>query len=197
MLDVLRCSDHGRKQPCEECRRLRKQRIAPERPDPIVAAIAAIGRNRELGYKGKLLWRIPEDLRRFKSLTKGHPLILGRKTFESILGYQGEPLPGRTNIVISRDPSWKYEGTIVAHSLEEAMQKARELHAEEINIGGGAEIYREALPLTDRLYLTLVDAEGEADTFFPPYEDFFTKKVFEEEHERHGIKYRYVNLERP
>lgn len=165
-----------------------------------IAAVVAIGRNRELGKDGKLLWRIPDDLKRFRDLTRGHALILGRKTFDSILSYRGSPLPERTNIVITRsstplgvnDPN-----VIVVHSLEEALEKAREVETNgEIHIGGGAEIYRLALPYIDKLYLTLIDGEGEADTFFPPYEKEFIKKVFEEAHEWEGIKYTYLDLER-
>ncbi len=163
---------------------------------PIVAAVVAIGKNRELGKDGKLVWRIPADVQRFRDLTMGHALILGRKTFDSILSYRGSPLPNRTNIVITRDPDWKYEGVIVTRSLEEALEKAREIEKEEIHIGGGAEIYKLAMPYIDKLYLTLIDGEREADTFFPPYEKEFTKKVFEEQHEWEGIKYTYVDLER-
>ncbi len=160
-------------------------------------AVVAIGRNRELGKNNKLLWKIPADVQRFRDLTRGHPLIMGRKTFESILSYRGSPLPERTNIVITRDPNWNYEG-VVARSLEEALEKAKAAPgSEEIHIGGGAEIYKEALSVIDKLYLTLIDAEApDADTFFPPYEHLFTKKVFEEEHEWNGIKYRYVDVER-
>lgn len=164
---------------------------------PIVAAVVAIGRNRELGKENKLLWKIPADVQRFRDLTKGHPLIMGRKTFESILGYRGSPLPDRTNIVITRDPNWGYEGIVAKHSLQEALEEAKKAPgSEEIHIGGGAELYKEALPLIDKLYLTLIDAEGEADTFFPPYEKEFTKVVSEESHEWEGIKYKYVDLVR-
>src|SRR3990167_2869189 len=144
----------------------------------VVAAVVAIGKNRELGKEGKLVWRITDDVKRFRDLTRGHPLIMGRKTFESILGYRGSPLPERTNIVITRDKDWKYDGVITVHSLAEAVGKAKAAPgSEEIHIGGGAEIYKEALPLIDKLYLTLIDAEGDADTFFPPYASQFTKKV--------------------
>ncbi|RJR13387.1 dihydrofolate reductase [Candidatus Parcubacteria bacterium] len=163
---------------------------------PRICAVVAIGKNRELGKNGKLLWHIPDDLKRFKALTMGHPVIMGRKTFESIVSYIKGPLPGRTNIVITRDPSWKYEGVTVARSLEEAVEVAKALDNEEIHIGGGADIYTQALPFIDKLYVTLIDAEGEADIFFPPYEHLFTKKTFEEEHEWNGIKYRFVDLER-
>jgi len=164
---------------------------------PIVAAVVAIGKNRELGFRNKLLWHIPDDLKRFKRLTMGHPIIMGRKTFESIAGYVGGPLPGRTNIVITRDPSWNHEGVIVVRSIEEGIEKAKELDAEEIHIGGGAEVYRQALPYIDKLYLTLIAAEAKADAFFPPYEHEFTKKVFEEAHEWNGVKYTWVDVERP
>lgn len=163
---------------------------------PRICVVVAIGKNRELGKGNRLLWKIPEDVQRFRDLTKGHPLIMGRKTFESILSYRGSPLPERTNIVVTRDPSWTYEGVIVVNSLEEALEKAKPLDTEEIHIGGGAQIYEQALPYVDKLYLTLIDAEGEADTFFPPYEDQFTKKVFEESHEWNDIKYKWVDLER-
>ena len=161
-----------------------------------IAAVVAIGRNRELGNANKLLWHIPEDLKRFKALTKGHPIIMGRKTFESIVGYVGGPLPDRTNIVVTRDSQWKYEGVVVVHSLEEAIAEARKLDDEEIHIGGGAQLYEQALPIIDKLYLTLVDASAAADSFFPPYEKEFTKRIFEEAHEYNGLKYRWVDLER-
>ena len=168
-----------------------------------IAAVVAIGRNRELGKGNKLLWHIPEDLTRFKKLTEGHPIIMGRKTFESIVGYVGGPLPGRTNIVVTRNPVQgrslnRLAEVNVTHSLEEAIETAKSSPgAEEIHIGGGAELYKQALPLIDKLYLTLIDAEAPgADAFFPPYETEFTKKIFEEEREWKGLKYKWVDLER-
>jgi dihydrofolate reductase len=163
---------------------------------PVVVAVVALGKNRELGKEGKLLWHIPDDLKRFKALTAGHPIIMGRKTFESIVGYLGHPLPGRTNIVVTRDPKWTYEGVIVAPSLEDALEKAKTLDGEEVHIGGGAEIYKQALPFIDKLCLTVIDDSKEADSFFPPYEQEFTKKVFDESHEWNGLKYTWVDLER-
>jgi len=164
---------------------------------PTVAAVVAIGKNRELGFGNKLLWHIPEDLQRFKRLTRGHPIIMGRKTFESIVGYLGHPLPERTNIVVTRDANWSYDGVITAPSLEAALDIAEEQQgSEEIHIGGGAEIYRQALPHITKLYLTIIDDEKEADAFFPEYSGQFTKKVFEEAGESNGIKYRWVDLER-
>ncbi|MBI4093414.1 dihydrofolate reductase [Candidatus Kaiserbacteria bacterium] len=168
-----------------------------------VAAVVALGRNRELGKGNRLIWKIPADVQRFRDLTRGHPLIMGRKTFESILSYRGSPLPERINIVITRNNDLRgrysrYSDVVTVSSLPEALEVAKESRGgEEIHIGGGAELYKEALPLIDKLYLTLIDAEApEADTFFPSYEKEFTKQVFEEEHEWEGIKYRYVDLER-
>src|SRR3989338_10723261 len=139
------------------------------RKKPIVSAIAAIGKNRELGKRSDLIWRIPDDLKRLKALTTGHVVIMGRKTYESI----GRPLPNRTNIIVTRNPDFTAPGCLVATSVPDALDLAREHETEEIFILGGAEIYTQALPFTDRLYLTIVDAtDPEADTFFPDYSEF-------------------------
>lgn len=162
-----------------------------------VSAIAAIGRNRVLGKDNQLLWHIPDDLKRFKEITSGHPIIMGRKTFESILATLGKPLPGRTNIVVTRDASWRHEGVIAAASIEDAIMKAAKAPgSDEVFIGGGGEIYRQALPFTDRLYLTLIEDDKEGDSFFPEYENEFTKVVSDETREHEGLKYRWVDLER-
>lgn len=161
----------------------------------VVAAVAAIGKNRVLGRENKLLWQIPDDLRRFKELTKGHPVIMGRKTFESIVSYLGGPLPKRFNIVVTRDKNWKYDGVIAAASVEDALAEAKKLN-KYIFIGGGAQIYEAALPFTDKLYLTIIDDEKEGDSFFPAYESEFTQVVHDEAHEWNGLKYRWVDLER-
>ncbi len=172
---------------------------------PLVSAIAAIGKGRVLGKENKLLWHIPEDLKRFREITRGHPVIMGRKTFESILGYTKKPLPERTNIVVTHDPKrilGVYETTnmqtdvVAVGSIEEAIEKGKRVDQEEIFVIGGAQIYGAALPFTDKLYLTLIDAEAEGDSFFPPYEHDFTKIVSEEAHESNGLKYRWVDLER-
>ena len=163
---------------------------------PCICIVVAIGKNRELGMEGKLLWHAPDDLKRFKSLTKGHPIIFGRKTFESVLGYnKGKPLPDRTNIVVTRDPQYQYEGAIVVPSLDEAIRRASEIDPEEIHVGGGAQLYEQVLLRTDKLFATLIDDDKAADTYFPPYEEQFTKKTFEESHEWNGLKYRWVDLE--
>lgn len=162
-----------------------------------VAAIAAIGKNRELGKGNELLWHIPDDLKRFKKLSQGHPIILGRKTFESIVAMIGKPLPGRTNIVVTRDMRWKHEGALTATSIEDALTKAKNAQgSDKVIIGGGAEIYALALPYTDTLHLTLIDDSKEADSFFPQYEhDFHVKD--ESALMRHGLTtYRWAEYVR-
>ncbi len=166
---------------------------------PMTSIIAAVGRNRVLGKDNRLLWNIPEDLKRFKTLTLGHPCIMGRKTFESIVASLGKPLPDRTNIVLVKpeeDASALVgANVVVAHSIPEALQKAHSLD-NEVFVIGGAQIYTQALQYADRLYLTLIDDEKEGDAFFPEYESLFTKKVSEEEGEYNGLKYRWLMLEK-
>lgn len=158
-----------------------------------VSIIAAIGKNRELGKAGELIWRIKEDLQRVRKLTTGHPLIMGRKTYESI----GRPLPKRTNIVVSREGK-SISGCEVFTTFEDALFFGHHIETEEIFIFGGAQIYTNALSFTDRLYLTCIDAEDvDADVFFPEYEKGFTKKISEEVREENGLTYRWVILERP
>lgn len=129
-----------------------------------VTLVAAVARNGVIGRDGALPWHLPEDLRRFKSLTLGHVLVMGRRTFESI----GRPLPGRTTIVVTRRPDWPApEGVLVAPSLEAALARAAALD-DEVFLVGGAEIYRRGLEMADFLELTEVDAEPSGDTVFPP-----------------------------
>lgn len=156
--------------------------------------IAAIGRNRELGKGNDLLWKIPEDLKRFKEKTRGHPVIMGRKTYESL---PVRPLPGRTNIVITRDAKWASEGALTAESLDEALGMAAFSDGgDETFIIGGAQIYTLGLADADRLYLTLVDDAKDADTYFPEYEKVFKKEISREEGEWEGIHYAWVDLEK-
>lgn len=129
----------------------------------MVSIIVAIAENGVIGDKNALLWNIKEDMRRFRTTTTGHPVIMGRKTFESI----GRALPKRTNVVITRGEG-TFEGCEVAHSLEEAV--AMFPQDEEVFIIGGAQIYRQAMPLADRLYLTIVHRSYEGDTSFPEIE---------------------------
>lgn len=165
---------------------------AREDKKPRISAIAAIGRTRELGKQGELIWRISDDLKRLKSLTTGHAIILGRKTYESI----GRPLPDRTNIVITRNPDFVAPGCVLALSVSEALTIAQREEPQEIFILGGAEIYTHALSYTDRLYLTLVDAtDPEADTFFPDYGEF-TKVIDQKTRDHNGLAYTWLTLER-
>ena len=126
-----------------------------------LALVVAMARNRGIGLEGRLPWRLPEDLKRFKALTMGHALIMGRKTHESI----GRPLPGRRNIVVTRSGA-SFAGCETAVSLEAAMRLARETDPMPMVIGG-AELYAQALPYATHLYLTRVDRDVEADTYFP------------------------------
>lgn len=132
-----------------------------------VAMIAAMTHQRVIGQGNKMPWHLPEDLAYFKQVTLGKPVIMGRKTFESI----GRPLPQRTNIVISRQADFAPEGVVVVTTPEQALANARDCHAREneIMIIGGGTIYQYFLPLCDKLYLTLIDAEVVGDTFFPDY----------------------------
>jgi dihydrofolate reductase len=133
-----------------------------------VAIIAAIAENGVIGNGNAIPWHLPGDFAHFKRMTLGKPLIMGRKTFESI----GRPLPGRTNIVVTRQEGYQPNGVIVISSLEAALEHAQAIakadRANEVMIGGGAEIYRQALPIADRMYLTQVSLEPPGDTFFPP-----------------------------
>jgi dihydrofolate reductase len=161
---------------------------------PRISIISAISQNRAIGKKNKLLWHIGEDLRRFKALTEGHPVVMGRKTFESL----GKALPNRTNIVVTRDKMFEIPGVVIARSLEEAIEVAKKENPPaggEIFIIGGGQIYEQAIKLADKLYLTIVEGEYEADTFFPDYSDF-KKVIFEEKRESEGYKYEFLELER-
>jgi dihydrofolate reductase len=164
----------------------------------MISGIAAIGaKTRALGKGGDLVWDLPEDLKRFRAITKGHPVIMGRKTWESI-PEKNRPMPNRMNIVVSRNAAYDAPGAVVCTSFEDALEKARSGDgAEEIFIIGGSYIFQEALPDIDRLYLTLVDDDTPADVYFPPYEDMFTKEIFREDHDTpSGIHYAFVNLEK-
>lgn len=156
----------------------------------IIAAIAK--KDRAIGKNNALLWHIPEDFKHFKELTSGHVVVMGENTFRSI----GKPLPNRMNIVLSIDQGLSIDGCTVVHSVEEALQKARESETEEIFIIGGASIYRQFTPFADRLYLTLVEGEYEADTFFPEYGEF-TKVLSEEKVDNGTHRFSFVTLEKP
>ncbi len=145
-----------------------------------VSLIAAVARNGVIGAGDALPWRIPTDLKRFKALTLGKPVIMGRKTFESI----GRPLPGRETIVVTRDASWSRSGVLVAHSVASALEIARAAGADEIIIGGGGEIYAIAIGIADRLRITEVDLTPDGDARFPAIERATWREVRREIGER-------------
>jgi dihydrofolate reductase len=134
-----------------------------------IALIVAAARNNTIGRANKLPWHIPQDLKYFKAVTMGKPIIMGRKTYESI----GKPLPGRTNIVITRQPQWSADGVLVVPNLQAAFALAEEVgataatQADETVVIGGAEVYRESLPYAERIYLTKISDDVEGDAFFP------------------------------
>lgn len=129
----------------------------------MLSLIAALARNHTVGIANRLPWHLSDDLKYFKATTSGHPIIMGRKTYDSI----GRPLPGRHNIVVTRDRNWKADGVTVVHSIAEAVTAAGEV--DEVFLIGGASLYAEALPLADRLYLTEIDADFDGDAFFPDW----------------------------
>lgn len=192
---------------------------------PTISAIVAMDEKRGIGKDNTIPWRIPGEQKMFKEITMPHPMIMGRKTFESL----GRILPGRPHIVITRDNNYEVEGISVVHSLEEGLETAKAMetkrlssptpigdpgvmdsrlrgndkeiggydNSDEIFIIGGGQIFKEALEkgLIDRLYLTVVEGDYGADTFFPEYPEF-TKKVIEEDKEVEGYKYKFLILEK-
>lgn len=128
-----------------------------------LSLIAAMAHNRVIGHKNQLPWHLPADLQHFKAITLGKPIIMGRKTFEAI----GKPLPNRTNIVMTTNSSWSAEGVVVVGSWEQALKACGS--AEEAMVIGGEQLYRQALPRADKLYITLIDADIQGDAFFPDW----------------------------
>jgi dihydrofolate reductase len=149
--------------------------------------------NREIGKENGLLWHVPADMKRFKKLTLGHPVIMGRKTFESIVAILGRPLPGRTNIVITRNKNYTYDGVKITNSLAEAIKIAQSENPTEIHIGGGAEIYKQILPLVSRLHITWFFDDKEADTFFPEFEDDFTIETEHSKQSHEGLEFQWID----
>ena len=160
-----------------------------------IVLVAAVGNKRELGRDNGLIWRISSDLKRFKQLTMGHPILMGRKTWESI----GRPLPGRTNIILSRNSDFQAEDCEVVHDWNEAVAAASSVadpDAPTLFVIGGEAIYRLALPYADRLELTLIeDTAADADVFFPDY-SAFTQQTELDRQEQDGLRYTYVTLSR-
>ena len=146
---------------------------------PRIALIAAMAANRVIGDGNKMPWHLPADLRHFKKLTLGKPVIMGRKTFESI---GSKPLPMRVNIVVSRDPNFRANGIVIARDLQQALDLAMPHAAEEIMIMGGASIYEQALAIADRLYLTFIQLNVNGDAHFPDLRQFRWRELSSESH---------------
>ncbi len=158
-----------------------------------VTAIVAMGKNRAIGKNNQLLWHLPDDLKRFKELTLGHTVIMGRNTHESI----GRPLPSRTNIVLSRDPAFVAKDCITVHSPEEALKAVPE--GAEVFIIGGETMYVRFMPITRRIYLTRVNTSPEGDAFFPELnmdEWQETENIPHPADERHAVPFSFVTLDR-
>lgn len=145
----------------------------------MITIVVAMGLGNEIGANNQLLWHLPTDLKHFKEITTGHPIIMGRKTYESI----GKPLPNRTNIVVSRKKDWFEEGILIVGSLKEAIKFAKKMD-EEIFIIGGGNIYEQTIDLADQLEVTQVNANLEADIFFPEIDEKIWKKTEEINHEK-------------
>jgi len=158
----------------------------------IISLIAAMGKNRVIGKNNSLPWKLSADMKHFKELTTGKPVIMGRKTFEAI----GKPLPNRTNIIITRNQNYKVEGCIVVDSIDEALNSSQ---GNEVMIIGGSQIYKEFLSKANKIYLTLIDGNFEGDAFFPEYKVEEWEETSYEEHERdtnNPYNYTFLTLER-
>lgn len=157
-----------------------------------ITLVAALARNRAIGFNGRMPWHLPDELQHFKRVTLGKPVVMGRKTWESI----GRPLPGRQNIIISRNPAYVALGAEVTISLEHACDIAKH---EDLMIIGGGQLYALALPLAKRMFLTIVDCEPEADTWFPHYPEQNWRVISSEHHpadEHHAFEFEMIELTR-
>ncbi len=164
-----------------------------------VSAVVALDSKRGIGKNNKLLFRIKEDFDRMRQLIAGKPIIMGRNTYESMLTYtEGKIIPGSTNIVVTHDENYVNshpEGCVVVYSIDEALERAVKDQPEEIVIFGGAKIYEQSMDIIDRLYLTVVEGDFGADTFFPDYSEY-KKVIFEEDHQNDKFKFKFLDLER-
>ena len=157
-----------------------------------ISIIAAMANNRVIGKDNKMPWHLPEDLKHFKSITMNKPILMGRKTYESI----GRALPGRLNIILTRDDTFTADGCVVVSSIEEAFHIVNIHDADELFIIGGENIYSQFMHIADNLYLTLIDLDVEGDTFFPPYMYLPLKEVQREKHDNDTYSYEFVHYEK-
>ncbi|MFH1894929.1 MAG: dihydrofolate reductase [Patescibacteria group bacterium] len=157
----------------------------------MISMICAVGKNKEIGFKNKLLWNLPNDLKHFREVTAGHTVVMGQTTFESI----GRRLPDRKNIILSLGRNYKAKDCEVSSDLKGIAKKYKNAE-EEVFIIGGASIYKQFIQYADKLYLTLVDDSPEADTFFPDYSEFKHIVSESETQEENGIKYKFIELTR-
>lgn len=156
-----------------------------------LSLIVAIAKNRVIGVNNTLPWHLPEDLKRFRALTTGHHIIMGRKTYDSL----GRLLPGRTTVIVTRNPDYKVEGAIVVNSLEAAIAACGDDN--EAFLIGGAELYKDGLKLANKLYITEIDAEYEGDAFFPEFEINEWKAGERETHRAEsGLSFSYITYQR-
>lgn len=187
---------HGRAVSAGRAGRKRLACAAMKTPSrPAISFIVARADNGVIGRANALPWHLPADLRHFKRLTLGKPVVMGRKTFESI----GRPLPGRHNIVLTRDPSWRADGVTLVWTLADAVAAAaRDPSVEEIMIIGGAAVYAQALPMATRIYLTEVHAQPEGDAVLPPFDPTAWRETAREDHAADGDRpaFSFVTLER-
>ena len=156
--------------------------------------IVAKASNNVIGDDNKLIWHLPNDLKHFKNLTTNHPIVMGRKTYESL----GRPLPNRTNIIITRDQNFKDEQVVITYSLEDAIAKAKDINEDFFIIGGG-EIYKQAMLEADELYITEVHHEFDGDTYFPEIDEEVFEEVEKEHHlkdEKHPYSYSFLTYKR-
>lgn len=161
----------------------------------VISIIVAMANNQVIGIRNALPWKLPADMEHFRQKTWGKPIIMGQKTFESI----GKALPGRTNIVLTLDKNFQAPNCLRAHSIEEAIQITKNLAAEEVIIGGGVSIYKQFLPLADRLYLTLIEGDFEGDAYFPEFDYNDWNEVEHIDHEAdkdNPYRYSFVTLQR-
>ncbi|MEZ0231290.1 MAG: dihydrofolate reductase [Methylophilaceae bacterium] len=156
-----------------------------------LSLIVAIAHNRVIGANNTLPWHLPEDLKRFRALTMGHHIIMGRKTYDSL----NRLLPGRTTVIVTRNPEYKVAGALIADSLQSAIDQS--INDDEVFLIGGAELFKDGLGLADKLYLTEIDATFDGDVFLPAFDLADWQEVSRESHtSENGLKFSYVNYQR-